>query len=613
MSIEIYTPLGDVDLSQRKIEEYERWNKIVQWGRSNPVRFSEEIFGAQLVDFQRYIFMESWWRQYVLWLCCRGMGKDTLGADMQMTKLMLIPDYHLYISCNAYAQSVDTFNKIRDIALKRIPTFASLTDIFAYEVDKTGTNSDTGFIQSPPAHFRLFNNSGCKALSSNLETIRGKRGAVWFNETGWKDAESLAVVENFANVDSSFSTSTKKVKYISPIQMPLQLLYTSSASSIDTPFFEKYKLFFKKMLVGDSNYFVCDVDAFDILEHSTINGEPIKSHLNEARVAKDMEDDPDAAERELLNKFRRGGGKDALVSMNELMRNSVIRKPLLFNDTGKKKFLFSYDPARNFDNSILAIYEIVEDKHKGTFLRYVNCISMVDTTTKKKTPLNMIQQLDIIREALIAYNGDGVDDFVNIPYFYIDAGAGGGGVSAVADQLLLPWTDSNGITHKGLIDPVHPQYEVARRNELYRDNIPIIRLVNPTIKKEMYDALAKMIKSDLIEFTDYDGKDYVLIENGDGEFEQAMLTNKEKMALVNINLTKTQLSYICRFETANGNVSYELAREKRNKMHDDAAYTACMAGYGLSQMRRKKLLKKPQRDPNDRRLPLMMRQPKLRD
>ena len=86
-----------------------------------------------------------------------------------------------------------------------------------------------------------------EALYSNLEAIRGKRGAVWFNETAWKTKEELAVVENFANVDSNFNSSTKKNQYHQPQQMPLQVLYTSSVGDVTYPFFEKYKTFYKKM------------------------------------------------------------------------------------------------------------------------------------------------------------------------------------------------------------------------------------------------------------------------------------------------------------------------------------------------------------------------------
>jgi len=120
LSVEIFVPPTEIELSQKKIEEYQKWADITNWGRANPVRFAEEIFGTQMIDFQRYIFQESWWRPFCLWLCCRGTGKDTTGAILYMTKLLLIPDYHLHISCNAYAQSVDTMNKMRDITYKRI-------------------------------------------------------------------------------------------------------------------------------------------------------------------------------------------------------------------------------------------------------------------------------------------------------------------------------------------------------------------------------------------------------------------------------------------------------------------------------------------------------------
>ena len=90
-----------------------------------------------------------------LWAECRGAGKDTLAAVYYMTRLLLIPDYRVYISSNTYAQSVESFNKLRDIALKRIPSFKSATDIFAREVDKTGSNSETGFLQAPTCKFRL--------------------------------------------------------------------------------------------------------------------------------------------------------------------------------------------------------------------------------------------------------------------------------------------------------------------------------------------------------------------------------------------------------------------------------------------------------------------------
>ena len=590
--MEIYNPMSSKELSQRKLEEYSKMAQIVNWGRKQPVKFCETFFGLKLIDYQAYCFMRTWAVQYALWAECRGAGKDTLAAAYNMTRLLLIPDYSLYISSNTYAQSVESFNKLRDIALKRIPSFASATDIFAREVDKTGSNSETGFLQAPTCKFRLYNNSKMEALSSNLEAIRGKRGAVWFNETAWKTAEELAVVENYANVDTSFSTSTDKIQYHNPQQMPLQILYTSSVGDVTYPFFDKYKTFYKKMLIGNSNYFCFDINAYDILYHSTIDGEPIKSHLTEEQIKKAIEEDPDNADVELFNKFRKGGGQNSVVTMDDLIRNSTIRKPLLYNDTGKKKFIFCYDPARNFDGSVLSIFQVIDDKDVGYKLRLENVVSMIDHNTKNKTPLPMPAQLEIIKELMIRYNGERAAEWENIE-FYIDAGSGGGGISAVADQLMDDWYDKYGGKHRGIIDPEHKQYETARRT--YPNAMPIVHLVDPQgYKKIMYDAVSKMVKLNLIEFADYDNKGYILVENKDGSFSNVELTFEEQLALANMELAKNQLSYMCRYDTPNGGVSYELAKDKKN-MHDDMAYTIAEGAYALARLRRTDLLtdKKP--------------------
>lgn len=608
--MEIYIPISSKELSQRKIEEYQKMSKIINWGRCNPVRFCETFFGLKLIDYQAYCFMRTWAVQYALWAECRGAGKDTLAAAYFMTRLLLIPDYSLYISSNTYAQSVESFNKLRDIALKRIPSFASATDVFAREVDKTGSNSETGFLQAPTCKFRLYNNSKMEALSSNLEAIRGKRGAVWFNETAWKTAEELAVVENYANVDTSFSTSTEKIQYYKPQQMPLQILYTSSVGDVTYPFFDKYKTFYKKMLVGNSNYFCFDMNAYDILYHSSIDGEPIKSHLTEDQIKKAIEEDPDNADVELFNKFRKGGGHNAVVTMDELIRNSSNRKPLLYNDTGKKKFIFTYDPARNFDGSVLSIFEVIDDKEVGYKLRFVNCVSMVDTTSKNKTPLPMPAQLEIIKDLMIKYNGERSAEWENIE-FYIDAGSGGGGISAVADQLMGDWVDKFGKKHRGIIDPDHKQYETARKK--YTNAMPIVHLVDPQgYKKIMYDAVSKMVKLNLIEFANYDKKDYILLPNKDGSFDKVDLTQEEQIALANMEIAKLQLSYMCRYDTPNGGVTYELAKDKKN-FHDDAAYTLAEGAYALAILRREDLLKKPKRDSSfDPSQFVMARQPQIR-
>ena len=181
---------------------------------------------------------------------------------------------------------------------------------------------------------------------------------------------------------------------------------------------------------------------------------------------------------------------------------------------------------------------------------------MVDINTVKKTPLPMPMQIEKIKEVMIKYNGEQAAEWENID-FYIDAGAGGGGISGVADSLLEDWTDSIGQQHRGIIDPHHKQYETSRAR--YTNASEIVHLIEPSgYKRIMYDALEKMTKLDLIEFPDYDGKEFLLISDGDEkEFTEYPLTSEEMLSLTQCNLMKNEIIYMCRYDTPNGGVSYE--------------------------------------------------------
>ena len=236
--MEFYVPMTDVEFSQRKLEEYAKFEKIINWGRQDPIRFSEEFYGVKLIDYQKWCFMQTWDKPFALWLCSRGAGKTTLAAVYLQTKMLLIPNYNVFVSTNSLAQSIDCFKKIEDLALQRIPSFKTVTDIFAEEVERSA-NSETGFLHNPAGHsFKLYNDSSLLTLSTNLNAIRGKRGSVYYDETSWQTRESMATTEHFADVDSSFGLGVNKVRYNEPTQMPLQLLYSSSAGDVTFPFYE---------------------------------------------------------------------------------------------------------------------------------------------------------------------------------------------------------------------------------------------------------------------------------------------------------------------------------------------------------------------------------------
>lgn len=590
--MDYYFPPTKAELTQRQLNEYEIYTKIIQEGRRNPVWYIEEMFGIKLFDYQKEAIMMSWQARFVVWIMCRGAGKSSTGAIYDAMRLDLIPNYKIFVSCNSASQSADYFRGLEDIFKGRNPTFRSVTSFFSDELVKTPTcKSGFSHDMSSGHNFSLYNGSSLRTLSTNLEAIRGQRGAIKADESLGMTRERAKVVDFFATTDTDFYLSMNQIQYREPPQFPLQLMYTSSAGNVDTDLFDKYSDYSKRMIMGDRNYYVCDFNINTVLYNSTVDGKPVKSHISEELVQKSLREDPDKAQQELFNKFIRGGGQNAIVSPDTLLACSKSYKPLLCGD-GKKKFIFCYDPARAFDNSILSIWEVINDEMYGLMLKLANVISMVDEKNSKKTPKSMPEQIEVIRKALVDYNGEKALEYENIISFYIDAGSGGGGVSAVADNLMFDWTDDMGIVHKGIIDPTHPQYATARNK--YDEAIPIVKLVEPRqYKKLIYDALQKMLEQHLIIFPIYDGKDYMLVQNGkdeDKEFDRVELTISEQISLGQAELMKNEILYMERIETGSGNVSFELVADKKNKMHDDRAYTAALAGWGLSCMRRSNIV-----------------------
>lgn len=588
--MDYFFPKTEKELTQRQLEEYELYTKIIQEGRRNPVWYAEEMFQIKLMDYQKEAIMMSWAARYIVWLMCRGAGKSSAGAIYDALRLDLVPNYKIFVSCNSASQSADYFRGLEDIFKGRNPTFRSVSQFFCDEIIKY-PSCPTGFSHDITMghNFSLGNGSSLRTLSTNLEAIRGQRGAIKADESLGMTRERAKVVDFFATTDSDFYLSMNKIQYKEPPAFPLQLMYTSSAGNVDTDLWDKYTLYSKQMILGNRNYYVCDFNIDTVLYHSTVDGMPIKSHISKDLVAKSLKEDPDKAQQELYNKFIRGGGKNAIVTPDMMFSCSEVYPPIL-KGNGKDKFIFCYDPARTYDNSILSIWKIEDSSKSGTVLRLANVISMVDSQSANKTPLPMISQVEKIRELLLLYNGDMAIPYENIVAFYIDAGAGGGGLSAIADNLMCDWKDYAGNIHRGIIDPSHPQYAVARTK--YIDAIPIVKLVEPrSHKRIIYDALQKMVGEKLMIFSSYDNKEYLMLSEGESEdMKQYDLTFEEQISLTQAELMKKEILYMERTETGSGSVSFDLVADKRNKMHDDRAYTAALAAWGLSCMRRSNIV-----------------------
>ena len=70
---------------------------------------------------------------------------------------------------------------------------------------------------------------------------------------------------------------------------------------------------------------------------------------------------------------------------------------------------------------------------------------------------------------------------------------------------------------------------------------------------------------------------------------------QDEIALSNIDALKEELVNMVRRKRDSGKDSFELTPEKANKLHDDRAYTCCLASYALMLERRKEIMKKPKK------------------
>ena len=101
----------------------------------------------------------------------------------------------------------------------------------------------------------------------------------------------------FSAQDADFVTGTGINTDIYPKQLQNKNLFLSSAEGVDSELFDQYKLCFNKMLLGDPNYFVADIDCSFSL-HPYMNGKPIKAQLSQSVVDNAFETNKYRAQRE---------------------------------------------------------------------------------------------------------------------------------------------------------------------------------------------------------------------------------------------------------------------------------------------------------------------------
>ena len=430
-----------------------------------------------------------------------------------------------------------------------------------------------------------------------------------FDECSWLDEEVFAVLEPYTIQDKNFKLGGGIDVTTLPKELPNQLLYASSAGSMDAYYYKKYKEYSKQMILGSKNHFVADLNC-EVMFSPTYRGKvyPV-SLLTKDKVDNAMRENKEKALREYYNIFTSDGGVDAIFKRSTITKNSTVRPPIMFNDTKDRLFALAYDPARSMDNSFVLIGEYYKDDTDNWRMRIANGVNFADFGKKNKTPMRTPEQIKKLKELILDYNGDGVDDYTNIHALFIDAGSGGGGVN-IADYLMEDWYEDGHegdkkYLHRGLIDKVESEDYVKK----FPNAVDKIKLLTPTAYKSViYEAAIEMMRLDLVDFTaEYDNKSYLTMIDVDenevkklkkqlleqykdknlskseidklvdeelenyniGSTKIYKLSPDEEMGLVQIDALKEEMVNMVRKKRESGKDGFELSTEKQGKLHDD--------------------------------------------
>lgn len=610
-------------LTQKQLQEQKEIAEFRQWILRNPVHAAEELFGISMMDYQKYVFMNTWNAQFAVWCMGRNSGKSILGAIYLMMRTLAIDGCNCYILCGVGSQSIELFSKIEKLTFNAIPSFKTLTDVFQGEVVKSQANSN-GFTHNPSSYqFHLYNNSACYTLNGSYDNNRSKRSNVNFYDECMNSPDELfETSEPFCTQNSEFAAGVgydATDALIEPKAFPNQLIYASSAGRTDQYFFRKYRECSLRMDAGDKRYFCADINADTVIKATKGGVLMPKPLLTQEVVDARMREDKEAGLREYGNIFTSEGGDGQIIRRADIIRNSVPRVPDLKNKDGRSKYVLMYDPARLADRAVILVAEVYYDDNFGWKAKIVNVISLVDMLTKKKTPMSTPNQVKALKQIILDYNGEGNADYENILAILVDSGSGGAGVP-ITDFLCEDWESEDGVMHRGLID------SEFRPDEKMKSKFPnaidgILHLISPAkYKSDLFESLIKMMQQNLIEFTEeYMNKGYLNLiyeKHPDGKLVQRYTYPSEKeekelrkrnitietkirhleldeeVALKQIDSMKNELVNIYRYKQSNGKDRFDLATDKAGKLNDDKAYCCALLGWQLSNMRRENIINK---------------------
>ena len=175
--------LLDCEILPKRKEIFDKYCKIIRWGRANPTRFIENFFKLQLTDMQKYVLMSSWIPANIVWLMGRNSRKSYLVTPFMMARALLLPNTNTYIMAPSGGQAQGTFTKLEDLAKGNIASVIGVSSVFLDECVRMNSTADPFTHAKQSYSVELYNGSTINTLNSVIKNIVGIRQKICRFET----------------------------------------------------------------------------------------------------------------------------------------------------------------------------------------------------------------------------------------------------------------------------------------------------------------------------------------------------------------------------------------------------------------------------------------------
>lgn len=322
-------PIDKFKISDELCEQSEY---ILSYFRQFPYAFCEQYLGIKLYDYQKIIIYEMMHKYNVMWIACRNLAKTFMSALFICTRCILYPKTKVIITAPERQQAVETITKIKELMVNSPMLREEISVI-----------SDS--VNTPKC---LFWNGSTVHIATMSEGSRHYRAnLVLVDEFVKADADILVNVIQPVLGDPRRPLYLNDPKYNTPefeyLKEKDTSIYCSSAGRKGSWSYEMFKDYFKKMIAGEEDYFVCD------LPYQTAVSVGLRrlSYYAQAKTDVNMSEDQFKAEYEGIWIADNENGFYKYESLNncrELKKAVYSRDLNKYIESKNKKFLKSQKP-----------------------------------------------------------------------------------------------------------------------------------------------------------------------------------------------------------------------------------------------------------------------------